>query len=94
MDAVETGSQHKGRGGIRLKGTTEHCEMKCQEAAVAESQVRQALAIDDDVDMAADPEILAKKTFMDSMEPEAHVNTILATDFDHPNTFENPELKG
>ena len=29
---------------------------------------------------------------MDSMEPEAHVNTILATDCDQPAAFENPEL--
>ena len=55
MDTTETGSQHKGKGGIRLEGTTEHFETKYQEAADAESQVRQALAIDDDVDMAARP---------------------------------------
>ena len=84
MDTTETGSQHKEKGGIRLKGTTEHFAMKYQEAANAESMVRLALATDGDVDMVVDAETLARKTFMDSMEPEAHANTILATDFDHP----------
>ena len=94
VDAMETESQQKGKGGIRLglKGTTEHFETKYLEAVDAESQVRKALAIDDDIEMMADPEALARKTFMDSMGPEAHDNTVLATDFDHPNTFENPEL--
>ena len=76
MDSADTESQHKGKGGIRLglKGTTEHFETKYLEAVKAENQVRKALTIDDDVDMVADRETLASKTFMDSMEPEAHVN--------------------
>ena len=43
--------------------------------------------------MAADPETLARKTFMDSMEPEAHVNTILATGFGTPAPSRTPSSR-
>ena len=75
------------------QSTTAHFEEKAKAAEEGENIVKRALPADDmDIDMETEEEILAQKTLMDSMEPEAHVNTILATDFQHPGQFADPEL--
>ena len=79
METEDTRGQHKGKGGAHLKKTTEHFEMKYRAAANAETIVQLALATDGDIDVSVDAETLARKTLMDSMEPKAHVSTILAS---------------
>ena len=97
VEMSENREHNKGKGGVlNLKqGTTTHFEQKAKAAAEAESLVRKALASDDmDIDLETGGDILVQKTRMDSMEPEAHANTILATEFQHNNQFEDPELTG
>ena len=94
METEETSGQHKGKGGHLLKDTSEHFEAKYKAAAMADRDhgATSPCHGQHTHDMELDVETQARKAFMDSMEPEAHANTILATDFDQPAAFENPEL--
>ena len=86
---------HKEKGGApNVKpATTAHLEQKAREAAEAENLVNRALNSEEmDIDMETEGEILVQKTLMDSMEPEAHVNMMLATELERPKRFEDPEL--
>ena len=65
--------------------TTEHVAQKSK-AKMAEDTVQRALGFDEmEVDFGGDEDVLVSKTSMDHMEA---ANTILATDFEHPNQAE------
>ena len=83
---------HKGKGGNLLQGTSEYFENKYKAAAVKETEIHLCLATDSSLPRESAEDMMITRTLMDSMEPEAHANVILATDFDHPGAFENPEL--
>ena len=87
-----TSSEHKGKGGNLLKATSEFFESKYKAAAIKEAQIHMCLATDSSLPREGEEDMLVTKTLMDCMEPDAHANVILATDFDQPGAFENPEL--
>ena len=90
--AASSTPEHKGKGGNLLKGTSEYFENKYKAAAVKETEIHLCLATDSSLPKESEGDMMITRTLMDSMEPEAHANVILATDFDHPGAFENPEL--
>ena len=92
MEPESTTREHKGKGGNLLKATSEFFENKYKAAAANETQIHQCLAADSGLPREGDEDMLVTRTLLDSMEPDAHANVILATDFDQPGAFENPEL--
>ena len=85
MEMEDTSSQHKGKGGVHLKKTTGHFEMKYRAAANAETMVQLALATDGDIDMSVDAEhrelteALRRMAISDGSSPK-DVDTETSTD--------------
>ena len=75
-------SEHKGKGGNLLKATSEYFENKYKAAAVKETEIHHCLATDSSLPKKSEGDMMITRTLMDSMEPEAHANVILATDFE------------
>ena len=89
---TEVTTQTKGKGGALLSTTSAFFEARYRDAEDKETQVQQCLATDGRVHEDGDEDMMVTKTLIDGMEPEAHANAILATDFQEAGTFEDPEL--
>ena len=89
---TEVTTQTKGKGGTLLSTTSAFFEARYRDVEDKETQVQQCLATDGRVLEDGDEDMMVTKTLIDGMEPEAHANAILATDFQEAGTFEDPEL--